>query len=58
MVKIVLSLVYIISEHRQKEISLFETETVGSCLVLKLEWVGHGPLAPPVAKPLIQSKVL
>ena len=53
-------LVHIISEHPQKTISLmFETETLGPCLVRKLKCVcrgggggGYGPLAPPMATPL------
>ena len=36
-------MVRIISEHQYKTIGLiFETETVGSCLVQKLNWWGGG----------------
>ena len=52
MVKIVNFLVSIVFEHSQKAISLvFETETVGSCLIQKLRCGGrgrgggHGPLS-------------
>ena len=31
---------------------MFETETVGPCVVWKLKWEGHAPLATPVATPL------
>ena len=31
---------------------MFETETVGPCLVQKLKWGGHGPPAPQMATPL------
>ena len=52
MVKIVKFLVCIISEHPKKAISLmFETETLGPCLVRKLKWGGMGlyphPSLPP-----------
>ena len=55
MVKIVKFLVRIISEHLLKAIFLiFETETVGLCLVRKLK--GGGGHVPPVATPLIETK--
>ena len=57
-VKIVKFPVRIISEHLKKAISLmFETETVGPCLVRKLKWEGHGPLALVVATPLIYTNL-
>ena len=47
-VKIIKCLVRIISEHPQKAISLmFETETVGLCLVRKLNLVGGGMAPQP-----------
>ena len=36
---------------------MFETETVGPCLLRKLKWEGYAPLPPasPVAPPLLQD---
>ena len=53
-------LVRIISEHSVKAASLvFETETVGPCLVRKLKLGGHGPPGPlpPVATRLFCYKI-